>query len=202
MATKSAKIYEAGNFHLITAKLQSSGDAYDEAYEWQGMMEFSATLTQSTSKVSADDDPAFLTMSGAITGTAELKLTGISYDDYDKLFPVEKDDQQAILIGGDLPTVEFGLSYYTTEVKDGVTSINKISFPRCTATIPSKPTTSKAEDGSTMTEVTISITINPFFYTNSTGTRKRVTETVINSETHKTIWEANKNKIYIPNSGI
>lgn len=198
MATKSAKIYEAGNYHLITAKLQASGEEYDTAYEWQGMMEFSATLTQTTNKVSADDDPAYLTMAGAITGTAELKLAGISYNDYDKLFPVEKDSQQAILIGGDLPTVEFGLSFYTSEMKDGKTSINKISFPRCTATIPSKPTTSKAEDGSTITEVTISITINPYFYTDSDGTRKRVTETVINSETHKTIWEANKDKIYIP----
>lgn len=194
--TKSKKIYESGNYHLITAIIGSDG-THGTAYEWQGMMEFNATLTQNSSKISADDDPSYLTMQGAITGTAELKLAGISYEDYDKLFPIEKDSQQAILIGGDNAPIEFGLSYYTSEVKDGVNSINKISFPRCTATVPSKPTVSKAEDGTTITEVVIAITINPYFYEDN-GTRKRVTETVINSKTQSAIWEAQKDKIYVP----
>lgn len=191
------KIYDKGNFSLITAKLDEETNTYGAVYQWDGLMEISIDLTQNSAQVSADDDPAYLDLKGPITGTGTIKLVGIKNDEFEQLMPVTKDKNGAILFGEDLPSVVIGLSFLNQHFENGVVSINKTTFNKVTCAIPSMPTQSVDSEGTTITEVSIPVTINPYFYDDN-GEKKRVTMSKLNSVANKAIWATAKDQIYIP----
>lgn len=191
------KIYDKGNFDLITAKLDESTNTYGAVYKWNGLMEINIDLTQNSAQVSADDDPAYLDLKGPITGTGTIKIVGIKNDEFAQLIPVTKDKNGAILFGEDLPSVVLGLSFLNQHFENDTTSTNKTTFYKVTCAIPSMPTASVDSDGTTITEVSIPVTINPYFYEDN-GEKKRVTMSKLNSVANKDIWSTAKDTIYVP----
>lgn len=204
-ALDGKKYYEQGNYALETQEY--TGTAADGKYtgevkKWYGMMRINLTSNQEDTNIAADDDPSYLTMRPAMTMTGDLTLVGIKLADYQYLFNVNKDKNNMLLFGSKKLAKEVGMSFKITGGTEEGMVTNKLIFFRTTMQLPDISTESLSEDGTTIREVTIGITVKPVQYTDLTGQLDQATYGAFDSETNKEIWDKIKDGLFLPNATL
>ena len=192
-----SQLYETGNRKFFAAELKSD-NTYGEKTYHEGLVEVKLDFTQEITEISADDDPAFITLGSAVTGSGTVKFAVLPYSVYTKFFNVTTDMNGAVVISGKSAKpkqVAFG---YYSQVGDGSESmftIYKASF-----SLPSL--NSVSFDGKTIRDLTLDVKIAPYSYTDAQGKQQQATYSIINSETNKDIWSDVQDDIYIPDKAV
>jgi hypothetical protein len=192
-----SQLYETGNRKFFAAELKSD-NTYGEKTYHEGLVEVKLDFTQEITEISADDDPAFITLGSAVTGSGTVKFAVLPYSVYSKFFNVTTDMNGAVVISGKSAKpkqVAFG---YYSQVGDGSESmftIYKASF-----SLPSL--NSVSFDGKTIRDLTLDVKIAPYSYTDSQGKLQQATYSIINSESNKDIWSDVQDEIYIPDKAV
>lgn len=192
-----SQLYETGNRKFFAAELKSD-NTYGEKTYHEGLVEVKLDFTQEITEISADDDPAFITLGSAVTGSGTVKFAVLPYGVYSKFFNVTTDMNGAVVISGKSAKpkqVAFG---YYSQVGDGSESmftIYKASF-----SLPSL--NSVSFDGKTIRDLTLDVKIAPYSYTDSQGKLQQATYSIINSESNKDIWSDVQDAIYIPDKAV
>ena len=192
-----SQLYEVGNRKFFAAEVLANGIFGTKAYH-EGLVEVKLDFSQEITEISADDDPAFITLAGAVAGEGTVKFAVLPYSVYSKFFNVTTDKNGAVVISGKSAKpkqVAFG---YYSQVGDGSESmftIYKASF-----SLPSL--NSVSFDGKTIRDLTLNVKISPYSYMDATGKQQQATYSILNSETNKDIWSAAQDDIYIPDSNI
>lgn len=192
-----SQLYETGNRKFFAAELKSD-NTYGEKTYHEGLVEVKLDFTQEITEISADDDPAFITLGSAVTGSGTVKFAVLPYSVYSKFFNVTTDINGAVVISGKSAKpkqVAFG---YYSQVGDGSESmftIYKASF-----SLPSL--NSVSFDGKTIRDLTLDVKIAPYSYTDSQGKLQQATYSIINSESNKDIWSDVQDEIYIPDKAV
>jgi len=192
-----SQLYETGNRKFFAAELKSD-NTYGEKTYHEGLVEVKLDFTQEITEISADDNPAFITLGSAVTGSGTVKFAILPYSVYSKFFNVTTDMNGAVVISGKSTKpkqVAFG---YYSQVGDGSESmftIYKASF-----SLPSL--NSVSFDGRTIRDLTLDVKIAPYSYTDSQGKQQQATYSIINSESNKDIWSDVQDEIYIPDKAV
>ena len=192
-----SQLYETGNRKFFAAELKSD-NTYGEKTYHEGLVEVKLDFTQEITEISADDDPAFITLGSAVTGSGTVKFAVLPYSVYSKFFNVTTDMNGAVVISGKSAKpkqVAFG---YYSQVGDGSESmftIYKASF-----SLPSL--NSVSFDGKTIRDLTLDVKIAPYSYTDSQGKLQQATYSIIDSESNKDIWSDVQDEIYIPDKAV
>jgi hypothetical protein len=192
-----SQLYETGNRKFFAAELKSDNTYGGKSYH-EGLVEVKLDFTQEITEISADDNPAFITLGSAVTGSGTVKFAVLPYSVYSKFFNVTTDMNGAVVISGKSAKpkqVAFG---YYSQVGDGSESmftIYKASF-----SLPSL--NSVSFDGKTIRDLTLDVKIAPYGYTDSNGKLQQATYSIINSETNKDIWSDVQDDIYIPDKAV
>ena len=192
-----SQLYETGNRKFFAAELKSD-NTYGEKTYHEGLVEVKLDFTQEITEISADDDPAFITLGSTVTGSGTVKFAVLPYSVYSKFFNVTTDMNGAVVISGKSAKpkqVAFG---YYSQVGDGSESmftIYKASF-----SLPSL--NSVSFDGKTIRDLTLDVKIAPYSYTDSQGKLQQATYSIINSESNKDIWSEVQDEIYIPDKAV
>ena len=192
-----SQLYETGNRKFFAAELKSD-NTYGEKTYHEGLVEVKLDFTQEITEISADDDPAFITLGSAVAGSGTVKFAVLPYSVYSKFFNVTTDMNGAVVISGKSAKpkqVAFG---YYSQVGDGSESmftIYKASF-----SLPSL--NSVSFDGKTIRDLTLDVKIAPYSYTDSQGKLQQATYSIINSESNKDIWSDVQDAIYIPDKAV
>lgn len=192
-----SQLYETGNRKFFAAELKSD-NTYGEKTYHEGLVEVKLDFTQEITEISADDNPAFITLGSAVTGSGTVKFAVLPYSVYSKFFNVTTDMNGAVVISGKSAKpkqVAFG---YYSQVGDGSESmftIYKASF-----SLPSL--NSVSFDGKTIRDLTLDVKIAPYSYTDEQGKQQQATYSIINSETNKDIWSDVQDDIYIPDKAV
>ena len=192
-----SQLYETGNRKFFAAELKSD-NTYGEKTYHEGLVEVKLDFTQEITEISADDNPAFITLGSAVTGSGTVKFAILPYSVYSKFFNVTTDMNGAVVISGKSTKpkqVAFG---YYSQVGDGSESmftIYKASF-----SLPSL--NSVSFDGRTIRDLTLDVKIAPYSYTDSQGKQQQATYSIINSESNKDIWSDVHDEIYIPDKAV
>lgn len=192
------KVVEKGNFDLYFQKRQGDTLVGDVVHV-QGLMSVDITLSQEVTNVAADDNPAYVSTTPPVTGDGTLTILSMSYSDYEKIWTVYKDANSILWLGSNTMADNVGFAYKTT-VTDalGAESNNMISFPNATISLPAKSSVTIDEDGGEITNVEIPITVNPVFWEDSLGMRKRATLGIVNSVDNADIWPKVKDTVFTP----
>ena len=194
------KFYEQGNFDLMTQPLDVNGNPEytGEIAKIKGMMSLSLTFSQTTTDISADDDPSYLNFTSPLIADGTLTLVGISKSQYEQFYSVYKDSNDATVFDGK-PNPYLGLTYKDTYYAgDGTEVINKITLNKVRMSLPPWETASKAEENPTIRNIAIPIKAVPLRYTKKDGTPGNVTMSIINNVDHSAIWSKAKDIIYVP----
>lgn len=192
-----SQLYETGNRKFFAAELKND-NTYGEKTYHEGLVEVKLDFTQEITEISADDNPAFITLGSAVTGSGTVKFAVLPYSVYSKFFNVTTDINGAVVISGKSAKpkqVAFG---YYSQVGDGSESmftIYKASF-----SLPSL--NSVSFDGKTIRDLTLDVKIAPYSYTDAQGKQQQATYSIINSETNKDIWSDVQDDIYIPDKAV
>jgi len=192
-----SQLYEVGNRKFFAAELKADGTFGQKAYH-EGLVEVKLDFSQEITDISADDNPAFITLAGAVAGEGTVKFAVLPYSVYSKFFNVTTDKNGAVVISGKgSKPKEVAFGYYS-QVGDGSESmftIYKASF-----SLPSL--NSVSFDGKTIRDMTLDVKISPFSYTDSLGKAQQATYSIINSKTNTDIWAGVQDDIYIPDGEV
>lgn len=192
-----SQLYEVGNRKFFAAELLANGTFGTKTYH-EGLVEVKIEFSQEVTEINADDNPAFITLAGAVTGEGTVKFAVLPYSVYSKFFNVTTDKNGAVVISGKSAKpkqVAFG---YYSQVGDGSESmftIYKASF-----SLPSL--NSVSFDGKTIRDITLNVKIAPYTYKDVQDKDQQATYTIINSETNKMIWAKAQAVVYIPDSTL
>jgi phi13 family phage major tail protein len=192
-----SQLYETGNKRFFAAELKSNG-AYGEKTYYEGLMEVKIEFAQEVTEINADDDPAYITLAGPVTGEGTVKFAVLPYAVYSKFFNVATDKNGATVINGKSAKpkqVAFG---YYSQVGDGSESM--FTLYKAAFSLPSL--NSVSFDGKTIRDLTLSVKIYPYDYTDATGKKQKVSYAIVNSETSKAIWADIQEEIYIPDEEV
>ncbi len=192
-----SQLYETGNRKFFAAELKSD-NTYGEKTYHEGLVEVKLDFTQEITEISADDDPAFITLGSAVTGSGTVKFAVLPYSVYSKFFNVTTDMNGAVVISGKSAKpkqVAFG---YYSQVGDGSESM--FTIYKATFSLPSL--NSVSFDGKTIRDLTLDVKIAPYSYIDSQGKLQQATYSIINSESNKDIWSEVQDEIYIPDKAV
>ena len=197
ISTEVSQLYEAGNRKFFAAEILPNGSYGAKEYH-EGLMEVDLEFEQETEEVGADDNPAFITIAGPVTGEGTIKFAVLPYRVYSKFFNVTTDANGAVIISGESSRpkqVAFG---YYTQVGDGTESM--FTIYRATFSLP--PLNSVSFDGQTIRDLTIPVRIVPHTYRDRQNRDKKVTYSILNSGLNSQIWAAAQAAIYVPDMAL
>ena len=192
-----SQLYETGNRKFFAAELKTDGTFGDKTYH-EGLVEVKLEFSQEVTEINADDNPAYITLASAVTGEGTVKFAVLPYSVYSKFFNVTTDMNGAVVISGKSAKpkqVAFG---YYSQVGDGSESM--FTIYKATFSLPSL--NSVTFDGKTIRDLTLSVKIAPYTYTDADGKLQQATYSIINSETNNDIWSDVQNDIYIPDKAV
>lgn len=191
-----SQLYETGNRKFFAAALTKSGYGQKEYHE--GLVEVKIEFSQEVTEVNADDNPAYITLAGSVTGEGTVKFAVLPYNVYSKFFNVTTDKNGAVVISGKSTKprqVAFG---YYSQVGDGSESM--FTIYKATFSLPSL--NSVSFDGKTIRDLTLNVKIAPHTYKDGTGKQQQATYSIVNSETNKTVWAQVQDAIYVPDAEV
>lgn len=191
-----SQLYETGNKKFFLAELNADGTFGTKAYQ-EGLMEVKIDFKQDVTEISADDNPAFITLASPLIGEGTVKFAVLPYEMYGKFFNVALDKNGAVVVSSKGKTKLAAFGYYS-QVGDGSESM--FTLYRAAFSLPAL--NSVSYDGKTIRDLTLNVTVNPFVYTDADGRQQKVTYTILNSELNKDIWDKVQDEIYIPDSEV
>jgi hypothetical protein len=194
--TDVSQLYETGNKKFFAGELNPDGSFGTKEYH-EGLMEVSIEFKSETTNISADDDPAFISLSSLLTGEGTVKFAVLPYSIYSKFFDVETDKNGATLIKSSAKNKQVAFGFYNT-MGDG----SETMFTMYRATFKLPTLASISADGKTIRDLTLNVTVSPYEYTNEDGNKDRVTYTILNSNLNSDIWARVQDEIYIPDADI
>ena len=197
MSVDISQLYEVGNRKFFAAELLPSGAFGAKTYH-EGLVEVKIEFSQEVTEINADDNPAFITLAGAVTGEGTVKFAVLPYSVYSKFFNVTTDKNGAVVISGKSAKpkqVAFG---YYSQVGDGSESL--FTIYKASFSLPSL--NSVSFDGKTIRDLTLDVKVSPYTYKDTAGKEQQATYSIINSETNKTIWAKAQAAIYVPDSTL
>ena len=192
-----SQLYEVGNRKFFAAEILANGSFGTKTYH-EGLIECKIEFTQEVTEINADDNPAFITLAGAVTGEGTVKFAVLPYSVYSKFFNVTTDKNGAVVISGKSAKpkqVAFG---YYSQVGDGSESL--FTIYKAAFSLPSL--NSVSFDGKTIRDLTLNVKVAPYTYKDAGGKDAQATYSIINSETNKTIWSKAQAAIYVPDSTL
>ena len=197
MSVDISQLYEVGNRKFFAAELLPSGAFGAKTYH-EGLVEVKIEFAQEITEINADDNPAFITLAGAVTGEGTVKFAVLPYSVYSKFFNVTTDKNGAVVISGKSAKpkqVAFG---YYSQVGDGSESL--FTIYKASFSLPSL--NSVSFDGKTIRDLTLDVKVSPYTYKDTAGKEQQATYSIINSEVNKTIWAKAQAAIYVPDSTL
>jgi len=197
MSVDISQLYEVGNRKFFAAELLPSGAFGAKTYH-EGLVEVKIEFSQEVTEINADDNPAFITLAGAVTGEGTVKFAVLPYSVYSKFFNVTTDKNGAVVISGKSAKpkqVAFG---YYSQVGDGSESL--FTIYKASFSLPSL--NSVSFDGKTIRDLTLDVKVSPYTYKDTAGKEQQATYSIINSEVNKTIWAKAQAAIYVPDSTL
>jgi len=196
-STEVSQLYEVGNKKFFAAELGSDGTFGEKAYH-EGLMEVKIEFSQEITEVSADDNPAFITLAGPVSGEGTVKFAVLPYAIYSKFFNVTTDTNGAIVVSGkSTKPKQVAFGYYTT-LGDGSESM--FTLYKAVFSLPSL--NSVSFDGKTIRDLTLDVKTYPFEYTASNGKTEQVSYTILNSITNANKWQSVQDEIYVPDAEV
>jgi phi13 family phage major tail protein len=192
-----SQLYETGNRKFFAAELKADGTFGEKTYH-EGLMELKLEFTQEVTEIGADDDPAFITLGGAVTGEGTVKFAVLPYSVYSKFFNAKTDKNGAVVVSGKSEKPKFVAFGYYSQVGDGSESM----FTLYKASFSSPPLNSVSFDGKTIRDLTIEVKVYPYPYKDGADKQQQVSYTVINSATNAAIWSEVQDDIYIPDKAV
>jgi len=192
-----SQLYEVGNRKFFAAELLANGTFGAKTYH-EGLMELKLEFSQEVTEINADDNPAYITLAGAVSGEGTVKFAVLPYSVYSKFFNVSVDKNGAVVISGkSVKPKQVAFGYYS-QVGDGSESL--FTVYKSTFSLPSL--NSVSFDGKTIRDISLNVKIAPYTYKDAGGKDQQATYTIINSETNKTIWNKAQAAVYIPDSTL
>jgi len=192
-----SQLYETGNRKFFAAELKKDGTFGDKEYH-EGLIEIKVEFKQEVTEISADDDPAFITMAGPVTGEGTVKFAVLPYSVYSKFFNVRTDKNSAVVISGKAKAPKYVAFGYYSQVGDGSESM--FTLYKAAFSLPSL--NSVSFDGKAIRDLTLEVKVYPFGYKKAEGKEQQVSYTILNSETGKAVWDKVQDEIYIPDSEV
>jgi phi13 family phage major tail protein len=192
-----SQLYEVGNRKFFAAELLANGTFGAKTYH-EGLVEVRLEFSQEVTELPADDNPAFITLAGVVSGEGTVKFAVLPYSVYSKFFNVTTDRNGAVVISGKSAKpkqVAFG---YYSQVGDGSESL--FTIYKATFSLPSL--NSVSFDGKSIRDLTLNVKIAPYTYRDMQNKEQQATYTILNSETNKAIWSKAQAAIYIPDSTL
>ena len=188
-----SQLYEVGNRKFFAAELLPTGAFGAKTYH-EGLVEVKLEFTQEVTEINADDNPAFITLAGAVSGEGTVKFAVLPYSVYSKFFNVSVDKNGAVVVlGKSAKPKQVAFGYYS-QVGDGSKSL--FTIYKAAFSLPSL--NSVSFDGKTIRDLTLDVKISPYTYKDAAGKDAQATYTILNSETNKTIWAKAQAAIYVP----
>lgn len=192
-----SQLYEVGNRKFFAAEILPSGAFGAKTYH-EGLVEVKIEFKQEVTEINADDNPAFITLAGAVTGEGTVKFAVLPYSVYSKFFNVITDKNGAVVVSGKSAKpkqVAFG---YYSQVGDGTESL--FTIYKASFSLPSL--NSVTFDGKTIRDLTLNVKIAPYAYKDAANKQQQATYSIINSGTNSDIWQQAQAAIYIPDSTL
>lgn len=192
-----SQLYEVGNRKFFVAELKSDNSFGAKTYH-EGLMELKLEFSQEITEINADDNPAYITLAGAVTGEGTVKFAVLPYSVYSKFFNVTTDINGAVVISAKSQKpkqVAFG---YYSQVGDGSESM--FTLYKAVFSLPSL--NSVSFDGKTIRDLTLDVKVFPYSYKDANNKLQQVSYTIINSELNNTIWADVQDNIYIPDKVV
>jgi hypothetical protein len=192
-----SQLYEVGNKKFFAAVLNADGTFGAKTYH-EGLVEVKLEFSSEVTEISADDNPAFITLASAVSGEVTVKFAVLPYSIYEKFFNVTADTNGAIVVSGKAKAPKHvGFGYYSA-VGDGSESM--FTLYKAVFSLPSL--NSVSFDGKTIRDLTLNVKVQPYDYTDAAGKKQQVSYTILNSELNKDIWTEVQNEIYIPDTEV
>ena len=191
--TDISQLYEVGNRKFFAAELLPRGAFGAKAYH-EGLMEIKVEFTQEVTEINADDNPAYISLAGPVTGEGTVKFAVLPYSVYSKFFNVTTDKNGAVVVSGKSTKPKMVAFGYYSQVGDGSESM----FTLYKAAFSLPPLNSVSFDGKTIRDLTLEVKVYPYTYKDAAGKDQQATYTILNSEINKTIWAKAQTAIYVP----
>jgi hypothetical protein len=192
-----SQLYETGNKKFFAAGLLPNGSYGTKEYH-EGLIEAKIEFSQEVTEVSADDNPAFITLAGAVIGEGTVKFAVLPYNVYSKFFNVTADRNGAVVISGKAKApkqVAFGFYSQVGDGSESMFTIYKAAF--------SQPALNSVTfDGKTIRDLTLNVKIIPKQYTDANDKKQEVSYTILNSKINAEVWDDVQDGIYIPDSEV
>jgi len=192
-----SQLYEVGNRKFFAAELLATGAFGAKTYH-EGLMELKLEFSQEVTEINADDNPAFITLAGPVSGEGTVKFAVLPYSVYSKFFNVTVDKNGAVVISGKSAKPKLVAFGYYSQVGDGSESM----FTLYKAAFSLPPLNSVSFDGKTIRDLTLEVKVYPYAYKDAANKDQQATYTILNSETNKTIWAKAQTAIYVPDSTL
>jgi len=192
-----SQLYEVGNRKFFAAELLATGAFGAKTYH-EGLMELKLEFSQEVTEINADDNPAFITLAGPVTGEGTVKFAVLPYSVYSKFFNVAVDKNGAVVISGKSAKPKLVAFGYYSQVGDGSESM----FTLYKAAFSLPPLNSVSFDGKTIRDLTLEVKVYPYAYKDAANKDQQATYTILNSETNKTVWAKAQTAIYVPDSTL
>jgi hypothetical protein len=192
-----SQLYEVGNKKFFAATLNPDGTFGTKEYH-ESLMEVKVEFSQEVTEINADDDPAYLTLAGPVTGEGTVKFAVLPYSIYSKFFNVSADRNGAVVVSGkSVKPKQVAFGFYTA-LGDGSESL--FTLYKAVFSLPS--INSVSFDGKTIRDLTLNVKSYPFGYTDIAGKKQQVSYTILNSGINADIWSDVQDEIYIPDKEV
>lgn len=198
MAETKNRIHEIGNYGLMVATLNEADNSYEAAEAIEGTISVDITMSQTSSNIAADDVTDYITLNGAVKGEGTITFVGLKKDDYKRLYNAITDTNGVVVFGKQVAPKKVGITFFNTQEYSGGSSENKFTLNNCVFSVPNIQTQTMQEGDNTIRTFALSVTCNPYYYTDTDGKRQRVTASLLNSEEDSVIYKTVREQIYIP----
>lgn len=197
-----ARLYEEGNYGFKVAELNDDGTYATPLTAIEGLVSVDVTFEQTVENRAADDNTSYLTLQSPLKGSGTITFINLTKDGYKALYANCVDTSGALVFGKKGKTKKLGITFFNTRVggEEEGTSINKITFNNVVFSLPPFNSQTLKEGENNIREFAVPFTANPLTYETTDGEKDTVTYSILNSVDDVTIWEENKDKIYIPDS--
>lgn len=198
--TQKTRVSEEGNYGFMLAEYNPTEGTYGEVKKIEGLVSVDITFSQTTENKPADDVVDYLSRSSTVTGSGTITFMGLKRADYIAMYNKCQDDNKALVFGRKTAPKKVGISFFNTQNYSEGTSENKITINNVIFNLPPLSTQTVQQDDNTLRTFAVTVTANPIEYQTKGGAKDRVTFSILNSVDDDAIYEANKDKIYIPDT--
>jgi len=176
--------YRVGSRKLYITAFDSENSYDPNGVAVEGLIEVNLTLSNEITSFLADDNLSYITLTGPTTGTGTIRVTDMPIEALQYLANVEVTNNGTIY-GSDVELPHCAFKYEEQVSISGQSGKSIDCTVIFDATISISNFIAKANDGKSIADVTLNLTINPVTYMDLQGVERSVTMFRTNSERHK-----------------